>query len=57
MLVAELLAHELAHPVVFSRVAFGLETGDYEGHFVGSGGGLGQVSEEECSWEGNLESV
>ena len=33
-LVAELLAHELAHPVILVTV-FGLQTGDYERHVEG----------------------
>jgi len=34
VLVAELLAHELAHPVVLRVAVLGLQTGDYERHVV-----------------------
>lgn len=33
MLITELLAHQLAHPVVAAVSILGLQTGDYERHF------------------------
>jgi hypothetical protein len=34
MLIPELLAHELAHPIVTRVSVLGLQTGDYERHLV-----------------------
>jgi hypothetical protein len=34
MLVTELLAHKLAHPVIARVSVLGLQTGDYERHFA-----------------------